>query len=381
MIPNLTSGGIQTQVLHLARAFQKEHGAKVVIYGLVSKENQFTKLLENESLAYDFRPDLGNLIWNYDDHGLFKKMLTWLKVWIILISQGRAILFPYGKRIDTFFNAIWRLTFLKASFSFERGGHIHPVAQKNSFFNRLSRLSSPIYVSNSYHGQKAMSIIKEIPEESIFVIRNGFQNISTHTGHVPHFLLDQSKKYLMVTMLANFFPEKDHLFVIESWSCLPEEIKSKTRLVFAGKGGGDICDLNFVNAKSLVNNLDLQDEIYFLESVDYIPQLLEITDIGLLATKSEGCPNAILEYMGAGLPVIASNIAGVCEILPSSNQQFLFTVNDQQDFIEKFLRLVLDNELRNNLGALNQEFVLSEFSVNKMIESYKQILKNIGSFK
>src|SRR5207248_8996951 len=64
-----------------------------------------------------------------------------------------------------------------------------------------------------------------------------------------------------------------------------------------------------------VRTLGLGEIFVFLGHRADIPQLLSCCDIGVLASKSEGLPNAVLEYMAAGLPVIATTVGGVPEII------------------------------------------------------------------
>jgi len=374
IIPNLAPGGIQTQVFYLAKYFQNELGFEVVIYGLNTKQKEFVRLLESESLNYKFRPNIGALIENYNAFNLFKKIYVWFRLWTFLLSLGSTILLPYTKPIDIFINSLWRLTRIKLSFSFERGGHANPTPLRLTFVSWFRKISKPIYVSNSNHGKRAIHIVKGVSLSEIHVIKNAY--IPTHTINKNGFL-DKIESFkgdeLLVVMVANYFPEKEHLLVIEAW----QKIKSKSgvKLVLAGLGGAEICKQNAALAQRRITTLGLQDEIVTLGSIDNVSSLLKLADIGLLASKSEGCPNAILEYMGMGLPVVASNIPGIKEILPEANHKFLFNNDHVGELVSKLTRLLSNEELRKQLGEENKKFVLKEFNAKNVYSKYDAILK------
>ena len=374
IVPNLTFGGIQTQVYYLARYLRLAYGFKVVIYGFLTRDSQYTALLDEVGIQHKFRPKLGKRIWSYESKGIFGKSLTWFLLWSFLIRQGRVVLLPYTKNLDTFINPLVSFTLIRGTFSFERGGHVNPRKQSNSLINRLKRKANPIYVANSFHGKRAIHLMKGVPLDQISVIPNGIDlrkfSACSRSETGP----------LVITMVANYFPEKEHEFVLQAWSKMSQKLQSQVRLKLVGLGGGDMCVTNFEKARLLSEQLGLKANVEFIETTNDVVDLLKKSDIGLLATKSEGCPNVILEYMAMGLPIVASKIPGIEEIISDQNREYLFERGDEVAFISKLDILVNNRHIRKELSAANRLHVCNNFSIEKMGEAYIGLLRKFNLY-
>lgn len=370
LIPNLTAGGIQTQVFYLSNYLKNTASHDVKIIGFMSKDKNYTNKLDDLKIQWEYKPNLGKLIWGYENLNPVIKLISWLRLYLFLIKQGSVVLMPYTKHLDTFFNAIVRFSMVKTTFSFERGGHLQPKRQSESFINRLSKKSNPVYVANSEHGKTAIHLIKGIELDQIRVIRNGidFLGFSQHKN--------KSQKPLQVTMVANFFPEKEHLFVLDAWQRVEKSTSFDLKLNLVGLGGGSMCEENFNLAQLRTQELGLKN-VKFIGNQSNVINILNTTHIGLLATKSEGCPNAILEYMAAGLPIIASDIPGIREIVSEENKAWLFQRENLDDFVKKLITLAESSEIRDSLAASNYEHVRKAFGIEKMGEQYAKILDEI----
>ena len=83
----------------------------------------------------------------------------------------------------------------------------------------------------------------------------------------------------------------------------------KAELYIAGNGP---CELEL---KQITKNLSIDNSVHFLGNVENIPELLSNSDVLLLSSISEACPMVILEAMAAGLPIIATKVGGVPELV------------------------------------------------------------------
>ena len=379
IVPNLTPGGIQSQVLLLATFFKKVLGLEITIWGLYSCDLSYLSFLKNAGLNPEYRPDIS---FYFSREYYLASRTVKIKSWIKLIAELRKgdykVLLPYSPIPDRIFNLIWRFTKAKISFSFERGGHINPKPKKLDYYSWLIKKSNPVYVSNSNHGKLALATIKSVPLSQIQVIRNAYvQKPITNTKEEWNAIFDNiTSDTQVVTMVANFFNGKDHLTVIKAWEQISQ--KSVAKLVFAGLGGGAVCQQNFKKALDLVEALQLDDSVFFLGSVADTTRLLNYTNIGLLSTLSEGCPNAILEYMGAGLPIVATDIPGVREVIPFESTKYLFRVGDEIDLAEKLSTLLLNTEEALLIGDANKKHVQSKFEPDNMYRAYADILERKG---
>jgi glycosyltransferase involved in cell wall biosynthesis len=85
-------------------------------------------------------------------------------------------------------------------------------------------------------------------------------------------------------------------------------------------------------------------------------------------------PNSVMEYMYRGLPVVATDIPGVREVVGSDNARWLFPVGDAASLQALVTRLARDRDLRRALGAANRRRIISEFDVGKIMRQWTALL-------
>jgi glycosyltransferase involved in cell wall biosynthesis len=106
--------------------------------------------------------------------------------------------------------------------------------------------------------------------------------------------------------------------------------------------------------------------------------LLSASDAFLLSSLSEGIPVTILEAMASGVPVAATNVGGVSEILDDSVTGLLAPPADARRLADALLRLVQEPKLASSIAAAAKEVVHSRFSEPSMIAAYDQVYREVA---
>ena len=96
-------------------------------------------------------------------------------------------------------------------------------------------------------------------------------------------------------------------------------------------------------------------------------QWISAFDIGILCSESEGFPQAILEYMAVGLPVVAPAVGGISELVIEGETGFLVQPNDLAALAAAIRRLINDPELGRQMGKAGQKRARVCFSREKEI--------------
>ncbi len=96
------------------------------------------------------------------------------------------------------------------------------------------------------------------------------------------------------------------------------------------------------------------------------------------SSKGEGCSNAILEAMAAGLPVIASNTGGTPEITGIENGQ-LFEYQNETQLTEALETHLRDPEMQLQKSNRSRQIIEERFTVEKMTANYLSILNKISN--
>ena len=138
--------------------------------------------------------------------------------------------------------------------------------------------------------------------------------------------------------------------------------KHQAKLVIVGEGE------ERQNLQNMAKNLGISDLVIFKGFVDNARTLLSGFDIFCMPSRSEGLPYALLESGSAGLPVIASAVGGVPEVIESGINGVLVPVEDAEALFSTLILLAEDPDLRKRLGANLKASIQENFSFDKMVE-------------
>ncbi len=134
--------------------------------------------------------------------------------------------------------------------------------------------------------------------------------------------------------------------------------------------------LLLVGQGSLRANLEGRDRVYLLGVRDDIPDILAAADIFALASDWEGLPLAIIEAMAAGLPVVATLVGCVPEVVQHGETGLLIPRGDQAALIAALKELAANCLLRRKMGAAARKRSLS-FSVEAMVVAYEELFSRL----
>jgi glycosyltransferase involved in cell wall biosynthesis len=112
-----------------------------------------------------------------------------------------------------------------------------------------------------------------------------------------------------------------------------------------------------------VERLGLADAVELLGTQPDVDALLAEADVFVLSSASEGLPMSVLEAMAAGLPVVASAVGGVPELVQEGDTGLLVPPGDPAALAAALARLVEEPELRERLGAAGRRRAEAEFSL------------------
>ncbi len=132
-------------------------------------------------------------------------------------------------------------------------------------------------------------------------------------------------------------------------------------------------------ARTWVEANGLTDRVVFAGWVDGDEKLsaLSRADIFVLPSHTEGLPNAMLEAMAAGLPVVASRVGGVPEIVHERVTGYLADPGDEGSMTESLARLIEHPDLRAEMGAAARRHVERHYSVDRLPEMLERLYRSV----
>lgn len=117
--------------------------------------------------------------------------------------------------------------------------------------------------------------------------------------------------------------------------------------------------------------------IKFLGKLDDVEKYINIFDIAVLSSPSEGISNSILEYMALGKPVIATDGGGTKELVVDDVTGFLVPNSDVDTLEKKIIHLIEFPDKRKTLGLNGQQRVQQVFSLSKMYSQFSSIYSSV----
>ncbi len=264
-------------------------------------------------------------------------------------------------------------------------GHKHLVMSRRSLANYQSKHAIAAYLERKLHPRMSLllgnsrAVVKQLREESsgksaVELIYNGIE--------VSDFVLPNERRAVRKNLgiddqtvalgiLANLIPYKGHADLLRACGRI-ESTCNSWKLFLIGRDDGIGSKL-----KALAASLGIAGRVVFLGERQNGRDLLGAMDIGVSASHEEGFSNAILEFMAAGVPVVATDVGGNAEAVIDGTSGLVVPVADHNRMAEALARLLQDSELRKRLGSAGHHIVREKFSISTCVAAYETMYKRI----
>jgi glycosyltransferase involved in cell wall biosynthesis len=130
-------------------------------------------------------------------------------------------------------------------------------------------------------------------------------------------------------------------------------------------------------ASRLANERGLDDVVHFLGEQDQVLPLLSIADVFLLPSAQESFGLAALEAMACGVPVVASNVGGLPEVIDHGRSGFLHPPDDLDGMARSAVSLLTDARLHGQVAAEALGKVRREFCEEKIVPLYEGFYEEV----
>lgn len=174
--------------------------------------------------------------------------------------------------------------------------------------------------------------------------------------------------------ISNFRPVKRVNHVIEIFDQVQRQVPA--RLLMVGDGP------ERSNAEWLAHNKGLENRTVFLGKQDSIAELLGVADLLLLPSDTESFGLVALEAMACQVPVIASRVGGLPEVVRDGRDGFLVTPGDVATMASRAIELLTDPGRHRTMGRNARDFAMEKFCSTKIIPLYEDYYRQvIGSVR
>ncbi|HET6370990.1 MAG TPA: glycosyltransferase, partial [Nitrospiria bacterium] len=176
-----------------------------------------------------------------------------------------------------------------------------------------------------------------VPADRVAFIRNGVELNETR--------FERDSPQFTFLFVGSLVPGKGVRFLIDAFSLVVRR-DGGVRLVLVGEGE----EREMLQERARLQGVGDIVDFVGAESPDRVPLRMSQADCLVLPSLSEGSSNVVLEAMASSLPVVASDIPGMREIVQDGITGLLAKPQDTEDLTEKLLKVVRDEELRRRMG-------------------------------
>lgn len=173
-----------------------------------------------------------------------------------------------------------------------------------------------------------------------------------------------------IGMIAQFIPRKGHEFLLD---CVPIILNKTKNVVFILFGQGPL--QKKIAAKIREKKLDRWVKIagFKKDIQNYLPCL----DLLVHPAHMEGLGVSLLQANCSKVPIVASKVGGIPEIISHGINGYLFEPGNKDQFVSYVLDLIFDSNKRIQMGMNGQKIVRQKFSIEKMVSSYVKLYNQI----
>ena len=216
----------------------------------------------------------------------------------------------------------------------------------------------------------------KIPQEKIIIIPNGIS--MDQYSHIRSLSEERISlglpEGLLIGTVSRAHPIKGLAILLDAFAMLLID-RPQVHLVLVGSGP------QLHELQQQANKLGLEGHVIFLGERRDIPSILAAIDIFVLPSLFEGMPNAVLEAMASGLPVVATSVGGTPEVIMDGVTGLLVPPGNPTALTNAMVRLLEDPGLRSEMGQAAYMRVKQYYTQEQMVQKTELLYQDLMALR
>ncbi len=146
-------------------------------------------------------------------------------------------------------------------------------------------------------------------------------------------------------------------------------------LLLAGTGGLDIHNCE-AQLHDYVTSAGLEKNVWFLGSVQNIPEYLQAADLFVFPTENDAFPSSLIEAMSCGLPIVTTPVGAIKTIVAHQETGLIVQPGNRQQLYEALVAIVSDKTLASRLGQAGRQIVEERYSAGNTVGKYLSLFES-----
>ncbi len=171
----------------------------------------------------------------------------------------------------------------------------------------------------------------------------------------------------LIGTIGRLRPQKGHAALIEAFNRIHDQTDAHLLVIGEGELRGQL--------EKQARHTGLADRIHFLGVRADLPDLFAVMDIYAHSAVFEGMPNAVMEAMAAGLPVVATAADGTRQLIRDGETGWLVEPGDVGGLAERLLKVLQDKDASAAIAAAGKARMREHFSVKAMVAGFDRVYR------
>jgi len=253
---------------------------------------------------------------------------------------------------------------------FTEHGRFYPDSGtwKRKLINPILNLFTDQVTAISKATKQALVEFENIPEKSIDVIYNGIAPLSIKQDEVNKLRSELAipENHIILGTIARFDPIKNHTMMLEAFSLVLEQ-QPNTTLIIVGDGE------ERENIETCIKKLNIQNQVILIGYQTTPQNYLELMDIYLLSSLSEGTSMTLLEAMSLSKPCVVTDVGGNPEVIIDGENGFVTANDDAISFSSAIEKLLEDNDKSTYFANSTKQIYEKKYNVSVMNNAFKSL--------
>jgi L-malate glycosyltransferase len=240
---------------------------------------------------------------------------------------------------------------------------------RRRFLRHIQELST-VVVANSEGVRQFLIDRERFDPKLLRVIYNGIETGIISAGDRREIDKSAASSDQLVAVTANMrFAFKGHRQLIDAAALLAPNWPNLKLVLF---GEGELRP----ELEAQVQRLGIERNFIFAGGRSDVKSLLPLCDLAVLPSLTEGLPNAVLEYMAAGLPVVATRVGGIPELITDGHTGRLVPPGEPRALADAIEALLKNPRAAKNLGMAARQHVVERFSYGRLLRELEGLYRD-----
>lgn len=268
---------------------------------------------------------------------------SWLRLYELLRRESIDVLHAHMPRASVPGTIIGRLARVPVIVSHEHGWSFQGKPVRRLLDRFVVARGSDVLLAVSGWDRRQMIEVERIAEDRIRILPNGIPSVLDEVPDVRG-ELGVAPEVGLIGAVGRLYPEKGYDDLIEAMALLEQRASGPFQCLILGYGPEE------KRLRALIDELDLVEQVRLVGFREDVSAVTRALDVAVLSSKNEGSPLAVMEYMAAGAPIVATAVGGVPELIEDGVHGLLVPPSDPSALAAAIGRLLADRALASRLA-------------------------------